>query len=69
MLEAEFAGTHIGAFEGIPPSHREVLVPYAVAYDLEAGRIKALRLYFPLELLLKQIGGGVTETAGAAVSN
>jgi len=52
-----FAGTHIGAFEGIPASHRQVLVPYAVAYELDCNGINALRLYFPLELLLRQISG------------
>jgi steroid delta-isomerase-like uncharacterized protein len=57
MAEAEFIGTHIGEFEGIAASNRHVQVPYAVAYDLEDGKITALRLYFPMELLLQQIGG------------
>lgn len=58
MLEAEFVGTHIGAFEGIPASHRDVRVPYAVAYDVEPAGIKALRLYFPMNVLMRQIGAG-----------
>lgn len=66
MLEAEFAGTQIGAFEGVPASHRTVLVPYAVAYDVEGRLIKALRLYFPLDLLMRQISG-VEETASQTV--
>jgi len=57
LLEAEFKGTHIGEFEGVRASHRDVDVPYAVAYDLRGGRISALRLYFPFELLMRQITG------------
>ena len=57
MLEADFIGTHIGEFEGIPASNRHVRVPYGAAYDVEDGRITALRLYFPMHLLLQQIGG------------
>ena len=64
MLEAEFVGTHIGEFEGIAPTLRAVKVPYSVAYTLRDGRISALRLYFPFDLLLRQIGG-VTSVAAA----
>ena len=65
MLEADFVGTHVGAFEGIPASHRNVRVPYAVAYDVEDPGIKALRLYFPMDQLLRQIGAGEAVAAGA----
>jgi hypothetical protein len=65
MLEADFVGTHVGAFEGIAASHRDVRVPYAVAYDVETAGIKALRLYFPMDQLLRQIGAGETVAAGA----
>ncbi len=57
MLEARFKGVHVGEFEGVPASHRHVDVRYAVAYDLRGDRISALRLYFPLELLIRQIAG------------
>ena len=57
MAEAEFIGTHVGAFEGIPATHRNVRVPYGVAYDLTGGEITELRLYFPLDLLVKQLTG------------
>ena len=63
MLEAEFVGTHVAAFEGIPASHRQVRVPYAVAYDVEPAGIKALRLYFPMGDLMRQIGAGQQVTA------
>jgi hypothetical protein len=55
MLEARFRATHIAEFEGIPATGRQVDVPYAVAYDFRDDRISALRLYFPMELLMRQI--------------
>ena len=58
-------GTHIGVFEGIPASQRHVRVPYAVAYDVEDAGIRALRLYFPMDQLLRQIGA--EEAVGARV--
>lgn len=68
MLEAEFVGTHIAEFEGVPASHRHVRVPYAVSYDVEDGLVTALRIYFPLDLLMRQITGAsqpVAATVGA----
>ena len=54
-IEAVFRGEHIGEFEGVAPTHRRVDVPYAVLYDVDDERIRALRLYFPLELLMRQL--------------
>ncbi len=54
-LEAEFVGTHVGEFEGLAPSLKAVRVPYSVAYTLSGGQIAALRLYFPFELLMRQL--------------
>lgn len=65
MLEARFEGTHIGEFEGVPASGQAVDVPYAVAYDLRGDRISALRLYFPLDLLMRQIAGSAQPAAQA----
>ena len=65
MLEAVFVGTHVGTFEGIPATHRDVRVPYAVAYDVNSAGITALRLYFPMDVLMRQIGAG--ERTAAAV--
>jgi predicted ester cyclase len=62
MLEAEFIGTHIGEFEGVAPSLKAVRVPYSVAYALADGKITALRLYFPFDLLMRQL------TDGAAIA-
>jgi predicted ester cyclase len=51
-IEADFVGTHTGEFAGIPPTGRAVRVPYSVVYDLAGDRISALRIYFPMALLI-----------------
>ena len=57
ILEAEFVGKHIGEFQGVPASGRQVNVPYAAAYKLDGEKVTELRLYFPLDLLMRQISG------------
>ena len=64
MLEAEFIATHTGEFEGIKPQLKPVRVPYCAAYALAGGKITELRLYFPFEVLMRQL----TENAPAAVA-
>jgi predicted ester cyclase len=44
-LEADFVGRHIGEFAGVAATGRDLRVPYSVVYDLNGGRIKALRIY------------------------
>jgi len=60
VLEADFVGTHIGEFAGVPASRRHVNVPYAVVYDLKNDKITALRAYIPMDALLQQIGPAPT---------
>ena len=67
LVEAEFVGTHIGEFEGVPASYRHVRVPYAVVYDVARGEITAVRVYFPLDNLFRQIAGA-TDDARQSVS-
>jgi predicted ester cyclase len=55
MIEAEFTGQHTGEFAGISPTGRVVRLPYAVAYDLGADAISAVRLYLPLDVLVRQL--------------
>jgi len=54
-IEADFAGTHTGEFAGLQPTGRIVRVPYSVVYDLRDDQISALRIYFPMSLLMEQL--------------
>jgi predicted ester cyclase len=54
-IEADFVGTHTGEFAGIPATGRAVRVPYSVVYDLSGDQISALRIYFPMSLLIEQL--------------
>jgi predicted ester cyclase len=56
-IEADFAGIHIGEFAGIQPTGKEVRVPYSVVYDIRGDKISALRIYFPMALLIEQLTG------------
>jgi steroid delta-isomerase-like uncharacterized protein len=55
-LEADFIGIHAGEFLGLPATGRQVNVPYAVIYDLDADKITALRAYMPMDVLMQQLG-------------
>ena len=54
-LEADFLGTHIGEFFGMPATGRSVQVPYCVVYDLQHDKIAALRAYIPMDLFAQQL--------------
>jgi predicted ester cyclase len=54
-IEADFVGTHTGEFAGIQPTGQPVRVPYSVVYDIRGDQISALRIYFPMSLLLEQL--------------
>jgi predicted ester cyclase len=54
-VEADFVGTHIGEYLGVTPTGKPVDVPYSVFYDVSGDKITALRLYMPMEVLMRQI--------------
>ena len=56
-LEAVFVGTHTAEFAGVPATGASVRLPYAVFYDVVDGAIVALRAYFPITALVKQLTG------------
>jgi predicted ester cyclase len=56
-VEAVFVGTHTGEFAGVSATGNSVRVPYSVFYDVDAGKIKTLRIYMSMEQLLAQIRG------------
>lgn len=55
MFEANFKGRHIGEFAGINPTNKEINVPVCVSYDLEDGLIKQGRIYFLVDVLMRQL--------------
>jgi steroid delta-isomerase-like uncharacterized protein len=54
-LEADFVGKHVGEFAGVPPRGAEVRLPYSVFYDIDGGRITAIRAYFPISVLVQTV--------------
>jgi ketosteroid isomerase-like protein len=65
-LEFSFIAVHTGEFMGVAATGRHVDVPYSVVYDLDGDRIAALRVYMPMDTLMRQLGVG--EAAPAAAS-
>ena len=64
--EFDFVGKHVGEFGGVGPTGRQVRVPYSVVYDLEGEKIKAVRIYLSMELLMQQLDSALsTEQSGA----
>jgi steroid delta-isomerase-like uncharacterized protein len=55
VLEADFIGKHIGEFAGMQPTNKEVNVPLCIVYDLEDGLIKQGRVYFVMDVMMKQL--------------
>jgi steroid delta-isomerase-like uncharacterized protein len=54
--EWDYVGKHIGEFEGIAATGKDVRVPLCVVYDLESDKIKRARIYFEMPVLLRQLG-------------
>jgi len=55
LLEANFIGRHTGEFAGLPPTNKEVNVPFCVSYDLEDGLIKKARIYMLTDVMMAQL--------------
>ena len=55
VLEMDFVGKHIGEFAGIQPTNKDVNVPVCIVYDLENGLIKHARVYFTMDVMMKQL--------------
>ena len=55
--EFDFVGKHVGEFGGIGATGREVRVPYSAVYDLEGEKIRAVRIYLSMDLLMQQLSG------------
>jgi predicted ester cyclase len=55
--EFDFVGRHVGEFGGMAATGREVRVPYCMVYELDGEKIRALRGYMPMDVLMGQLGG------------
>jgi predicted ester cyclase len=67
-LEAVFVGTHTGEFAGIAATGKAVEVPYSVFYELEGGKITALRIYALVEGIVQQLQAAPSTSADASRS-
>jgi len=62
-LEAVFVGTHIAEFAGVPATGTAVRLPYSVFYDISGRKINALRAYFPITALARQLSDAAAADA------
>ncbi len=58
VWEGTFVGRHIGTFEGIAATGREVQIPLCVCYDFRDGRLVEGRVYMEIPAFLAQVEPG-----------
>jgi predicted ester cyclase len=56
MVRARLKGRHDGEFLGIPATHREVVAPYVVGYEVHNNKITHSWLIADLLKLVEQLG-------------
>ena len=56
IVRARVNGVHQGDFNGIPPTHRKVDVPFYITYEMENGRIIHHTLIADQLSLMEQLG-------------
>lgn len=56
ILRARLKGKHEGELNGIPPTHKEVLVPMIVGYEIENNKIVSHWLMADQMMLMEQLG-------------
>ena len=54
-VEADFVGRHVGEFEGIAPTGRDVRVPMCVVYSVDEQHIRSANIYFEMDSLRRQL--------------
>ena len=54
--EGYFVGKHIGDFNGIPATNRDVRVPFCVSFEFRDGLISKARVYLLGDVLMQQLG-------------
>jgi steroid delta-isomerase-like uncharacterized protein len=56
IVEAEFTGTHLGAWRGLPATGRAVSYRMCNVFVFEGEQLVAERLYFDMTSILRQLG-------------
>lgn len=68
VWEGTFVGLHIGEFEGVRATGRQVRVPLCVCYDFQDGKLVEGRVYFETPAFLEQVGA-ISRRPGQGVSD
>jgi predicted ester cyclase len=56
IVRARLKGKHEGELNGIPPTHKEVLFPFVIGYEIENEKILSHWLLADQMLLMEQLG-------------
>ena len=56
VVKARLKGRHEGELSGIPPTHKEVEVPFSIGYEIEANKIINHWMIFDQMMLMEQLG-------------
>lgn len=56
VLRARVKGRHQGAFNGIPPTYKEIEFPFVICYEIENNKIAHHWLIADQALLMEQLG-------------
>jgi predicted ester cyclase len=56
VVRARMKGHHEGEFNGIPPTHRKIEIPFVISYDIENGKIVHHWLIADSMALMEQLG-------------
>jgi predicted ester cyclase len=56
IVRSRLKGKHEGELNGIPPTHKEVLFPFVIGYEIENEKILSHWLLADQMLLMEQLG-------------
>jgi len=56
VVKARLKGRHEGELSGIPPTQKEVEVPFSIGYEIEANKIINHWMIFDQMMLMEQLG-------------
>ena len=56
IVKARLKGRHEGELSGIPPTHKEVEVPFSIGYEIEGNKIINHWMIFDQMMLMEQLG-------------